>query len=257
MSTVEETAQTPTFSVIIPSYRSKGKLTKTLRSVLSQDYASLECLVLDGGSDDGTLTEMEAFASDARLRLWSAPDEGIYDAMNKGISQAKGQVLYFLGAGDLLRPGVLGNVEPLFRRDRVPHFVYGDVFWVSRGKRYDGRFSHYKLLRLNICHQAIFYHRSLFSRLGLFDQRFPVCADYEFNLRCFGDRSIRKEYVDLTIADYEGDGVSAESDPDPRFTSAFGQVIRSNLGRMSYQLHLHYETIERYRKLVSSLWSKS
>ena len=105
-------------------------------SVLSQDYVDLECLVVDGASDDGSLAILKCFADDQRLQWSSETDAGIYDAMNKGIGKARGELLYFLGAGDILRDGVLKLISEAAHQSRSPGMLYGDVFWVDRQERY-------------------------------------------------------------------------------------------------------------------------
>src|SRR3954471_12753159 len=95
----------PLISVISPTFNSGEKIAATVGSVLSQRQGLYELLVIDGGSTDDTLAYLRA--QGPALRYLSEPDEGIYDAMNKGIRLASGEFLYFLGAGDRLLPGVL------------------------------------------------------------------------------------------------------------------------------------------------------
>jgi glycosyltransferase involved in cell wall biosynthesis len=247
-------ALSPLISVVVPSYEAAGKLRETVESVLAQRFADLECLVVDGGSGDGTLDEIRRFSGDLRLRWWSEPDRGIYDAMNKGVRASVGEFIYFLGAGDLLRPDALTRISVELQSDAPPDFLYGDVFWADRALRYDGAFTKYKLLRKNICHQAIFFHRSLFSRLGEYDLQFPTLADYAFNLRCFGDRATRKRYVPFIVADYEGGGVTARNaNPDPYFASMFGVIIRREFGPAFHFVHVHYDEIERILASIRGL----
>lgn len=247
----------PSFSVIIPTYGSGNKLEASIQSVLSQEWTNLECLVFDGEVSAATTKQLADMAANNRsLRWWSQPDDGVYDAMNNGIRAATGDYLYFLGAGDTLRPGVLSEVARLTAQFRFPEFVYGDVFWKPLDRRYAGAFSTYKMLQRNICHQAIFYHRSLFARLGSFDRRFPVYADYHFNLRCFGDRAVRKRYVDLVIADYEGGGISDRPYCDPPFLDNFSEIVRETMGTAVWQTYVRYKGLRRFGSRVYRLPKK-
>ena len=179
-----------------------------------------EFLVIDGGSTDDTLAHLRA--QGPALRYVSEPDEGIYDAMNKGIRLTSGKFLYFLGAGDRLLPGVLEAVAAEIRKlpgqgqTSRPTLLYGNVDWSHYSRPYDGHFNRSKLLRRNICHQAIFYQRSVFERLGFYNTKYPSLADWEFNIRCFNDQGIHKRYIPLRIANYEAGGKSAAT-PDPAF----------------------------------------
>jgi glycosyltransferase involved in cell wall biosynthesis len=169
------------------------------------------------------------------LRYLSEPDEGIYDAMNKGIRLSSGKFLYFLGAGDRLLPGVLETVAAEIRKlpsqdqSSRPTLLYGNVDWASYSRPYDGRFNRFKLLRRNICHQAIFYQRSIFERVGFYNTKYRSLADWEFNIRCFNDRGIRKRYIPLRIAEYEGDGKSVTT-PDPAFDAELSRLTGRQYG---------------------------
>jgi glycosyltransferase involved in cell wall biosynthesis len=210
----------PLISVITPTFNSGAKIAATVASVLSQGKGLYEFLVIDGGSTDGTLAHLRA--QGPALRYVSEPDDGIYDAMNKGIRLSSGKFLYFLGAGDRLLPGVLQAVAaeisklPCQGQTSRPTLLYGTVEFSGNSRPYDGRFNRFKLLGDNICHQAIFYQRSVFARLGFYNTKYQSLADWEFNIRCFNDRGIHKRYIPLRIANYEGGGKSATA-PDPAF----------------------------------------
>jgi glycosyltransferase involved in cell wall biosynthesis len=214
----------PLISVITPTFNSGAKIAATIASVLSQRKDLYEYLVIDGGSTDDTVAHLRA--QGPALRYLSEPDEGIYDAMNKGIRLTSGKFLYFLGAGDRLLPGVLEAVAAEIRKlpsqgqTSRPTLLYGNVDLSDYNRPYDGRFNRFKLLRRNICHQAIFYQRSVFERLGFYNTKYRLLADWEFNIRCFNDRGIRKRYIPLRIADYEGGGRSTTT-PDLAFQADF------------------------------------
>ena len=166
----------PLISVITPTFNSGAKIAATVASVLSQRKGLYEFLVIDGGSIDDTLAHLRA--QGPALRYLSEPDEGIYDAMNKGIRLTSGKFLYFLGAGDQLLPGVLEAVAAEIRKlpgqsqTSRPTLLYGNVDSSRDSQPYDGRFDRFKLLRRNICHQAIFYQRSVFERLGFYNTKY-------------------------------------------------------------------------------------
>jgi len=214
----------PLISVISPTFNSGEKIAATVASVLSQRKDLYEYLVIDGGSTDDTLAHLRV--QGPALRYLSEPDEGIYDAMNKGVRLTSGTFLYFLGAGDRLLPGVLEAVAAEIRklpgqgRTARPTLLYGNVNLSHESRPYDGRFDRFKLFRRNICHQAIFYQRSVFERLGFYNTKYRLLADWEFNIRCFNDRGIRKRYIPLRIADYEGGGESITT-PDLAFYADF------------------------------------
>lgn len=220
----------PLYSVIVPTLQAGEQIGATLDSILAQDGAALECLVVDGGSRDDTLARValhQRRAGSRRIRVESAPDAGIYDAMNRGIRRSRGRYLYFLGAGDRLRPGVLGRLRDVLVRER-PDFVYGRVYLQAAGRTGRGECTPRELARFNICHQAVLYRRELFARAGLYDPAYPVFADYEFNLRCFGRADLRRRFVDTVVADYRGGGRSDHG--DARFEAQREALIERHLG---------------------------
>jgi glycosyltransferase involved in cell wall biosynthesis len=180
---------------------------------LRQDYTDWELLIMDGGSDDGTLDmAREAAAKDARIKLFSERDKGVYDAMNKGIAKAGGEWLYFLGSDDLLQDN--GVLDVILRSPEAidADVIYGDVVSDSYTGRYDGVFTFDKLLSRNLSHQAAFYRNIVFRRLGDYNLRYKAYADWDFNIRCFADPTLRIQYVDVIIGRFGADGLSSRHD---------------------------------------------
>jgi glycosyltransferase involved in cell wall biosynthesis len=199
------------FSIVTPTYNCGPKVVRTINSVLSQDDDLWEYIVIDGDSDDGTQREVEKF--DARLRFVSEPDLGVYDAMNKGIEMARGKYIYFLGAGDILRPNALRNLAGSMPSGELA-FIYGNVYWVDESFIYGGEFDKLRLETYNICHQAIFYERTIFDVIGRYELDYKILADYVFNIKCFGNDKIQKTYLDYVVANFEGGGQSAHQKDD-------------------------------------------
>jgi glycosyltransferase involved in cell wall biosynthesis len=185
-----------------------------------------ELWVMDGGSEDGTLDVLRKY--EGRVQWVSERDGGVYDAMNKGIARSTAPYLYFLGAGDTLRAGVLEKVARQMPRCRAG-FVYGNVFMHDRQVAWDGEWTAEKFRTRTPCQQAIFYDRRIFGWHGGFDGRFKTMADYAMNIRCFGDKRVKKVYVEEVIADYEGAGMSANY-RDEAFYEARPELLRKWLG---------------------------
>ncbi len=209
------------FSIITPTYNSGRKLEKTIRSVLSQDKSIYEYIIIDGCSTDDTSNVVGKYSKN--ITFFSEKDDGVYDAMNKGIDVATGKYLYFLGAGDSLRANILEKVAGRMPDDKLT-FIYGNVYMVDRGVVYDGEFNKAKLRKSNICHQSIFYERTIFDAVGRYEQRFSVLADYAFNVKCFWNDNVQKKYIGYVIANFEGGGISS-SQRDLNFVDEFSDLI--------------------------------
>ena len=218
------------FSIIIPTYNCGGKLTVSIESVLSQPRDLYEIIVVDGGSTDETLSVIQKYGKD--LRFASEADRGVYDALNKGIGLATNKYLLFLGAGDRLKAGVLERVAGMLPEGELS-FVYGDAYLVRHGVRVCGEFSMTKFMVRNICQQAIFYERTLFDVFGRFDLKYKVYADWAFNMKCFADNRVRKTYLDMVVADFEGWGIS-DTQEDTEFYRNLPRLIREYVGWEKY-----------------------
>ena len=199
----------PKLSIIIPTFNSGTIALNAINSILTQTYSDFEILIIDGASKDNTLALISSL-NDNRINIFSNKDDGIYDAMNRGIEKATGEWLYFLGSDDKLYDNnVLTYMSKHF--DNNLDMIYGDVKLKSSGQRYLGKFDLYRLLihRRNICHQAIFYNVKIFKQLGLYNIDYKILADYEMNLRIFARKDCKAMYVDRIIAVYNENGVSS------------------------------------------------
>ncbi len=198
-----------------------------------QGVREIEHVVVDGGSADGTIRMVEEYGGKVSydVRLIGGPDLGVYDAMNKGVRETRGRYLYFLGAGDVVLRGAFGAVIGELPLDDCA-IVYGDA--ILEGRRYDGVFDARKLRSKNICHQAVFYGRDVFGRVGEFDLSYPRFSDWEFNMRCFGDAGILKKYVPVVVAEFEAGGISSTG--DAAFYRDRAALVRQHLGLWPYDL---------------------
>ena len=194
----------PLFSIIVPTLNVAPTLHACLDSVVRQTCSDFELVLVDGDSTDGTLDIAKSFAPNlgTRLVIHCGPDQGVYDAMNRGVGMATGAWLLFLGADDTLyEADTLARVAAFIGDHEPSDLVYGDVIRRSSGSRYAGVFDLDRLLfETNICHQAIFYRRKLFAGIGPYNLRYPVCADWDFNIRCFSNPALVNRYMDIVVA---------------------------------------------------------
>lgn len=210
----------PRISIIIPCYNGEQLLAECLDGVLAQEYDDKEIIIVDGASADGTLEIIKKYSAEhSGIRWISERDGGVYDAMNKGIGLATGEWLYFLGADDrFYDTRVLAAVFSTGQA-AASDLLYGDVEFRYSKRIYDGPFDLRRLLfESNICHQAAFYRRSVFEKVGLYDTGCTIYADRDFNIRCYLDKRLTKKYLNRIIAVYnEQDGLSALEKTDPIF----------------------------------------
>jgi glycosyltransferase len=189
-------------SIITACLNNADTIEETILSVIGQEYAEREFIIVDGGSTDGTLEIIEKFKPEIS-KIVSEKDEGIYFALNKGIDLATGDVIAFLHADDVYaNTHVIRDVMKLFS-EKKPQGVYGDLFYVERediskvtrywksGKYKDGLF----LKGWMPPHPAFFLKKSCYDKFGKFDTSFHSAADYELMLRMIHKNKISIAYL--------------------------------------------------------------
>ena len=200
----------PFITVITPTYNSAEFLDACILSVAQQTYTNKKHLIIDNLSTDDTLTIISKYSTEyPHIQVISEKDNGIYDAMNKAIEKSSGEWLYFLGSDDTFYDNDV--LSDLFSSDVSADndIIYGNVQWGQNGNIYDGEFSFFKLLEKNICHQSIFFRRSVFNKMGNFDLKYHALSDWAFNIQWFGRDDIQRSYTDRVIAVYNPFGFSS------------------------------------------------
>ena len=191
----------PLITVVTVVFNGEKFLEETIISVINQTYDNVEYIIIDGGSNDGTLDIIKKH--EHAIDYWvSEPDFGIYDAMNKGLRLLTGRYLLHLNAGDNL----VDVLNDLFAGVVDVDLLFGDVQY-STGKRFVSS-SKKMLLKNNIHHQGAFYSSKIVKKIGLYDTRFDILSDYHFNIRALkSTKNIQK--VDSVIAICDDQGFSS------------------------------------------------
>ena len=203
-------------SIITVVWNNVKTIKDTIDSVLSQTYKNIEYIVIDGGSTDGTLSVLES-RRDQLSALVSEPDEGIYDAMNKGIKLAKGDVIGFLNSDDFyLNDKVISKVAKEFERDisldaSYANLIYVDQTNTSKIIRYfkTGEFKQGLFLK-GWCpaHPTFFVRRSVYERNGNFDLNYHFASDVELMMRFLEIHKIKSLYIPEVMVKMRMGGVS-------------------------------------------------
>lgn len=205
-------------SIVTAVYNRERTIREALASVSSQTHANIEHLIIDGASRDATLAIVRAH-QDQRIVLVSEPDQGIYDALNKGIIRATGDVIGLMHSDDLFaHERVLEKVAVAFA-DPAVDLVYGDLDYVasadtSRVVRHwrSGDYSPEKLRRGWMPpHPTVFARASVFRDHGLYDTSYRIAADYEAMLRFFGRAGLRSAYIPEVLVKMRTGGASNRS----------------------------------------------
>lgn len=208
-----------TISIITATYNSSRTLTDTLESVLRQSYTDIDYVIVDGGSKDNTLDIIHRYEPrfEGRMRWISEPDKGIYDAMNKGIRMAIGDVVGLLNSDDFYTSNdVLEHVARALSDPNVDA-VYGDIHYVNDDdlthcvRYYSSRVFRRGLMRMGFmpAHPSFYCRRVIYEKYGTFDTSLRIAADFENLLRLIFVNRIRTKYISEDFVTMRTGGASS------------------------------------------------
>ncbi|MFA5886389.1 MAG: glycosyltransferase family 2 protein [Patescibacteria group bacterium] len=191
-------------SIITPTYNSGATIGDTLNSLLQQTGVELEYIVIDGASSDNTLDIIRAYSAKIGITLLSEPDQGLYEAMNKGIKLATGDIIGILNSDDFYKDeSILKKVVHCFEENPDCQACYGDLEFVERDNpkkivRF-WRAGKYAAQKLNsgwtIPHPTLFVRREVYQQYGAFRPDFKIAGDYELILRLLKKEKISTFYL--------------------------------------------------------------
>jgi glycosyltransferase involved in cell wall biosynthesis len=204
-------------SIITINLNDYSGLEKTIISVIRQDHQQFEFIVIDGGSTDNSIELLEKYCDKIDYCL-SEPDQGIYDAMNKGMKKATGEYCLFVNSGDILyNDHVLTDIV---KENLIADIITGNAF--VAGKDNNHRFvkapekiSFYTFFQHTILHQATLIRRSLFKKIGYFNENLRIVADWEFFVKALFLHHCSYESINLVISVFDNTGISSQPENFP------------------------------------------
>ena len=215
-------------SLITVTYNSGKTISTTLESVLAQTNPNIEYIIVDGASQDDTVDIIKEYEPHFKgmLKWVSEPDKGLYDAMNKGIRMATGEVIGILNSDDFFTTNeILQQVADAFVADKELDAVYGDIHFVNPDnldkcvRYYSSKVFRRSLMKIGLmpAHPTFYLKRSCFDQFGLYKTDYRIAADFEFLLRVIYKGRIRTKYLPLDMVTMRTGGAS---------TSGFESYIR-------------------------------
>jgi len=215
-------------SIITVVYNNERTITDAVQSVLAQTYKDIEYIVIDGGSTDGTVNKLAPYRGDIH-HFVSEKDNGIYDAMNKGLAKATGAVIGILNSDDVYADNkVLETVMQVFLNDVTLDMVYGDLVYVQPDDlnavvRTWQSAPYYKTYFEDghvPPHPSLFLKRAVYEQAGMFNTTMKLAADYEFMLRIFKKYHFKSTYLSHLFVKMRLGGSTNKS---------WGNIIKGNL----------------------------
>jgi len=201
-------------SIITACFNAQDTIEETIRSVAKQTYDNIEYIIVDGSSTDNTLQIIENYRDMINI-LISEPDSGVYNAMNKGIKVATGDLLFFLNADDIFINELVVQQFAEFAESNNTGLLLGDIILLDK---YDGRVYHEKqslidniqLLKSTIFHPATFFRKEVFERFGRYSEENKIASDYEWYLNYFIKNNGDYSYLDKPVSVFSMGGLSSD-----------------------------------------------
>ena len=206
---------TPLISVITVCYNSESVIERALSSVANQDWPNIEHIVIDGESTDGTLKILDQFRSDLTF-IGSEPDQGIYDAMNKGLDHANGDIVCFLNADDCYTSNSVFSKVAMQMRNHDLDALISDVgfFHPSNPNQIVRRYRSDRFTPERLAwgwmpaHPGLFLSKSVTDRVGYFKTDYKITGDYEYIIRSFYGHNLKYEYLSEIVVNMQLGGAS-------------------------------------------------
>jgi glycosyltransferase len=207
-----------TISILTTVYNNASEIRNAINSVLSQTYSNIEYIVIDGNSSDGTREIVQSYGNRIS-RFVSEPDSGMYDALNKGLKMAGGDIIGILHSDDEFNhPDILAAIAGVFEKTGCDA-VYGDLVYVSKtdtrqvlrywkSNPFDVKKFRYGWMP---AHPTLFMKKEVYEKYGGFDLRYKIAADYDLMLRTVGSGNLHCEYLPEVITRMRMGGASNKS----------------------------------------------
>lgn len=200
-------------SIITVVYNGSETIESAIKSVLSQDYQNIEYIIVDGYSTDDTLKKINIYRDRINVIL-SEPDLGIYDAINKGIALARGEIITFLHCDDVYtNSSIISNVINFMNSYRLD-YIYGDVNYLNKSGSIVRCYKSFKLslnkIRFGIipAHTSLFMRRYLFDIIGYYSTDYKIAGDFDFFVRLAICKNIKSLYFPEILVNMQRGGIS-------------------------------------------------
>ena len=196
-------------SIITVVYNASNTIEQTIKSVLNQTYPNIEYIIIDGGSTDGTVEIIRRYLDKIDIFI-SEKDDGLYDAMNKGIKLASGEIIGILNSDDTYTENAVSRVVDSFK-NQPKDVLYGNAMFVDDTSEiglYDCSDIEQLWYKMVIPHPATFVRKEVYDKYGVFDTQYPISADYDLMLRLYCE-GVRFGHIDEILTYFRMGGLSA------------------------------------------------
>lgn len=238
-------------SIITPCFNSEKTIHKTLESMLKQTYTNYEYIIIDGKSTDKTLEIIEKYRPQFgnKLKVFSEPDEGIYDAMNKGIAKSTGDIIGIVNSDDFYCEDAIENMVNEIPDEKY-FILYGFQRCITKGQEDKVViYNHRNLDRQMITHPTCFVSKDTYKDFGMYSLEYRSSADYEFMLRIFHNGKVKFKPVYKIISNFESGGMSSTEigvRETARLKLSYGIISKRKYHEIMFRSRIH-NILEHFR----------
>jgi len=241
-------------TIITINYNNGEGLRKTVESVINQTIQDYQYIVIDGGSTDNSTEIIKKYKN--HIHYWvSEPDTGIYNAMNKGIEKAEGEYLIMINSGDILVNNDI--LDTVFKKNNMSDIIYGDILWNDNQIEYEEEFPEnltFQFFRTNsLGHQATFIRKSVYDRIGLYDENFEIVSDWKFLLTAICKYNVSYEHIPLLISNCGRDGISCDPANFNKISFERNEILKKEFCAY-YSDYLHMDEMTSQYDRMSNLF---
>ncbi|MDU1892433.1 MAG: glycosyltransferase family 2 protein [Dysgonomonas sp.] len=247
-------------SIITPTYNSENTIEGTINALLRQTFFDFEYIIIDGVSKDKTLDKIRSYIpafqeKGVTVKIISEPDKGVYDAMNKGIFQAEGELIGITNSDDWYEDNALEVMWNRFadgKVDKSNSMLYGiERVWMDdkifNVQRRGAAYIHESVLP----HSTFFVSKAVYEKYGAFDLGVKVLADYDFICRCVS-KGVKLEEVDVVISNFRLGGISSSYFD---FYADYYE-IQHKYGFISDKKYKEYKSLLKIKKLINKVMKR-
>jgi len=243
----------PLVSIITVVFNGEKYLEQTIKSVINQTYKNIEYLIIDGGSSDGTLDIVKKY--EKQLSNWiSEPDKGLYDAMNKGIKRAKGEIIGMINSDDWYEENAVELIIKTYNENPKKKIFHGDRMDIhpngsKKLKRFHPSKFKFKYYGMTYNHPSMFVHKDIYQK-ELYNTELRALSDYEFVLKNLLSNPKKFYHIDESYVNYRLDGLSGGMTTKDILREGF--IARKNAGLNPLQNSIAYLIRASIRSLTNS-----
>lgn len=220
------------FTVITVTYNCEDSIEETIKSVINQTYKNIEYLIIDGKSNDNTIKIIKKYMKlDDRIRLISEKDNGIYDAMNKGIINSSGYIINFLNSADkYIEHNAIENIVKIFLSNLSIDILYCNIINGDKIIKYKKGITPISFIRRkSICHQAMFIKKDVFEITGLYDLKYKIVSDRDWFIKCY-KKNLNINHFNKEYIFFDNTGISSNGSMTNLINDEMREIIINNFG---------------------------